>query len=274
MKCEFCGKDEALPFVCNFCGGAFCADHRLPEAHLCKGDLTQKRTMVAPPTTTFTWQRPEVEQFPTSRPATVFSEIEIRDIFVAWIALGVAFGLALGGGGLSLIGGGAPASAILALMGISLVTVGPGFVLHELSHKFVARRYGFWAEFRMWRQGLIFALVLSLIIPFILAAPGATYINGSSISKSENGTISIAGPLTNLLIALIFLPIALFGNGLISYAGLIGLEVNAFLGAFNLLPLGPLDGAKVIRWNILIWLAAIVSLAGLYVLALRLIGEI
>jgi len=35
----------------------------------------------------------------------VFSRIEIRDIIVAWVALGVAFSFALGGGGLSLLGG-------------------------------------------------------------------------------------------------------------------------------------------------------------------------
>jgi Zn-dependent protease len=274
LKCEFCGREEPLPFVCNYCGGAFCPDHRLPEAHQCKGDLTQKRTIVAPPQTTFTWQQqPEVQPLPTSRPATAFSGIEIRDIIVAWIALGVAFGFALAGGAINLFGAGVPLVAALYL-GISLVTVGPGFVLHELSHKFVARRYGFWAEFRMWPQGLVVALFLSIISPFIFAAPGATYINGTSISPSQNGKISIAGPLTNLLIALIFLPIALFGNDLISFAGLIGLEVNAFLGAFNLIPFGPLDGAKVFRWNPLVWIALLIPLAGLYVFSLRLFGMI
>ena len=45
MKCDYCGRDESLPFVCNYCGGAFCPDHRLPEAHQCKGDLTQRLTI-------------------------------------------------------------------------------------------------------------------------------------------------------------------------------------------------------------------------------------
>ena len=26
-----------LPFMCGRCGGLFCADHRLPESHLCTG---------------------------------------------------------------------------------------------------------------------------------------------------------------------------------------------------------------------------------------------
>jgi len=275
LKCDFCGREEALPFICNYCGGVICPDHRLPEAHQCKADLTQKRTIVAPPQTTFTWQeQPEVQPFPTSRPARVFSGIEIRDILIAWIALGVAFGFALGYGAITLFASGASTLEILFLIGTALVTVGPGFVLHELSHKFVARRYGFWAEFRMWPQGLVVALFLSLISPFIFAAPGATYINGAGISPSENGKISLAGPMVNLIIALIFLPVAVFfsSSTLIGVVGLIGLEVNAFLGAFNLVPLGPLDGAKVFRWNVLIWLPMIVMLAGLYLFALSLGG--
>jgi len=34
-ECEVCGKEEAPPFVCNYCGATFCAEHRLPENHNC-----------------------------------------------------------------------------------------------------------------------------------------------------------------------------------------------------------------------------------------------
>ncbi|NOY11214.1 MAG: rhomboid family intramembrane serine protease [Archaeoglobi archaeon] len=36
-KCDVCGKDELLPYRCSYCGGTFCADHRLPEKHGCEG---------------------------------------------------------------------------------------------------------------------------------------------------------------------------------------------------------------------------------------------
>ena len=262
MKCDFCGREEALPFVCNYCGGAFCADHRLPEAHQCRGDLTQKRTIVAPPQTTFRWQTPATMIPPTTRQANVFSRIEVRDIIIAWLALGVAFSFALSGGGLVLVsrsGGLSPLGA-LYLVGISLLTVGPGFVFHELSHKFVAQRYGYWAEFRMWPMGLVLALVTSLI-GIIFAAPGATYISGVNITQSENGKISLAGPLTNVVIAIIFLPFLLFGSGVLYDLGYIGVPINVILALFNLLPLGPLDGAKVFRWNLPVWLAVFIPLA-------------
>ena len=261
MKCDFCGRDEALPFVCNYCGGAFCADHRLPEAHQCKGDLTQRRTITAPQTTTFTWQTPAYTSAPQpARQAKVFSTIELRDIVIAWLALGIAFSFALSGGAFSFFSGSEPLSYAGLLVGVALVTVGPGFVFHELSHKFVARKYGFWAEFRMWPMGLALALFSSLI-GFVFAAPGATYISGANISKTENGKISLAGPLTNVAIAALFLPFFFFGSGVLYAVGYIGVQVNIFLAMFNMLPIGPLDGAKVWRWNLFLWGVVFVPLA-------------
>ena len=34
--CDICGEEAALPFKCNYCGGTFCSNHRLPENHSCK----------------------------------------------------------------------------------------------------------------------------------------------------------------------------------------------------------------------------------------------
>jgi Zn-dependent protease len=136
---------------------------------------------------------------------------------------------------------------------VALITIGPGFIFHELSHKFVARRFGFWAEFRMWPQMLAMAIFISLT-GFFFAAPGATYISGTDISETKNGVISLAGPLTNAAIALFFAPVFFFGGGMIlRYIGGFGLWVNVELAAFNMIPFGPLDGAKVFRWNKAIW---------------------
>lgn len=265
MNCEFCGKEEALPFVCNYCGGAFCADHRLPEAHQCKGDISQKRTIIAPPQTTFSWQTPAyTSPLPGRTQRGVFSHIEVRDIIIAWLALGVAFSFALAGGGLLVLASGFDATSAAYLIGISLLTVGPGFVFHELSHKFQAQRYGYWAEFRMWPMGLVLALVTSLI-GFIFAAPGATYISGVNITQSENGKISIAGPLTNVAIVMLFLPLYYLGGPLWNIVGFIGVQINLFLALFNMLPIGPLDGSKVFRWSLVIWALIFIPLVVSYV---------
>jgi Zn-dependent protease len=277
LKCDFCGREEPLPFVCNYCGGAFCPDHRLPEAHQCRGDLTQRRTIIAPPQTTFSWQQSATTpaQAPALRQGKVFSRIEIRDIIIAWLALGVAFSFALAGGGLVLLSTLSVQTlddaALLFL--ISLLTVGPGFVFHELCHKFVAQRYGYWAEFRMWPMGLVLALLSSLVFPGIFAAPGATYISGMTITRKENGWISVAGPIVNFVIAILFLPLLLWGGGLqtiVGSIGFVGFRVNSLLGVFNLIPFGPLDGTKVFNWNKAIWLAVLIPLLAAFAYSLSL----
>ncbi len=40
--CQYCGKPTYLPFRCPYCGGIFCEEHRLPEAHNCPS-LREKR---------------------------------------------------------------------------------------------------------------------------------------------------------------------------------------------------------------------------------------
>ena len=87
---------------------------------------------------------------------------------------------------------------------------------------------------------------------FAFAAPGAVIIYGRP-SRKENGIISLAGPLTNLILGGLFLgisiPFFLFtintvGSGLL-FIGLI----NLFIGCFNMLPVMPFDGAKIWRWS-------------------------
>ncbi len=41
--CEYCGNEIGyLPFNCNYCGGTFCKQHRLPENHECSFELKHK----------------------------------------------------------------------------------------------------------------------------------------------------------------------------------------------------------------------------------------
>lgn len=44
-RCDQCGVEEYMPYVCKFCKGRYCAAHRLPENHGCAG-LGQYRDRV------------------------------------------------------------------------------------------------------------------------------------------------------------------------------------------------------------------------------------
>jgi Zn-dependent protease len=195
------------------------------------------------------------------------SNIEIRDLLISWLVLGFCFDLILRRSDLPLF----PDGFIVALIGL-----GVGFICHELSHKFVAQKLGFRAEFRLWQTGLIIALICAFIslfspIGFLFAAPGAVYIL-SYTSRREGGLISLAGPSANIILALIFYAIAIHSSGLTQLIGTYGIVINLWLAAFNLLPIPPLDGSKIFAWNIPVWAMLMVISAGL--LALSMFGAI
>lgn len=181
-----------------------------------------------------------------------FTSREIRDILISMLIIAVIFAYLLSRGN---------ANTFVALIPALLLTVGLGFVLHELAHKFVAVRYGFYAEFRMWLEGLIFALITAFLLGVVFIAPGAVYIHGQHITTEQNGKISIAGPLVNIALAILFLsltpfitlnPTDIWG---FEFANIVlyGFIINSILAAFNLLPISIFDGAKVIRWNPILW---------------------
>ena len=152
----------------------------------------------------------------------------------------------------------------LSFLPIILVGVGTGFIFHELAHKFTAMRFGAYARYRAWESGLAFALILSIVTrgAFVFAAPGAVYIYSHNLTRFQNGIISIAGPLTNLVTGSVFTFLLLFAPT--PYFALLfasAASINFFLGFFNMLPIPPLDGSKVLAWNPLAWVATIGVLA-------------
>ena len=178
-----------------------------------------------------------------------FTSREIRDIIISMLVIAGVF---------AYVFRNLNQGDFISLIPVTLVAVGFGFVFHELAHKFVAIRYGFYAEYRLWVEGLILAIITATF-GFVFAAPGAVYIHGEYISREENGKISIAGPLTNIGLALIFfllIPFLSFSPILSLICGL-GFTINSFLAFFNLLPVFMLDGAKVMKWNPVIWVITI-----------------
>jgi Zn-dependent protease len=143
---------------------------------------------------------------------------------------------------------------------VSLLVLGVGFIGHEMMHRQVARKYGFWAEYRMWPQGLLLALLFAIASngSIMFAAPGAVMFASLNPlrkpNKKEIGKIGIAGTVFNLVVMSLFIIMNLMlPNRIFTY----GAMVNGWLAFFNLIPFGPLDGRKVMVWSRVIWLVAI-----------------
>ncbi len=172
-----------------------------------------------------------------------FSQREIKDLFIAWLMISVAFAILFSGGNFFDF------VFIIALV-ISALTVGISFLFHELMHKYMSQKYGLWAEFRAYYPGLFLALLFSFF-GFIFAAPGAVVSRSyHPLSREKRGKISLAGPLTNIVLALLFLPgFFLVKEGILGMFFNYGLLINGLLAAFNLIPVKPFDGADVYKWN-------------------------
>ena len=110
------------------------------------------------------------------------------------------------------------------------------------------------------------------------------------VTRRQNGHIALAGPVVNLLLFIIGIPLGgiilgLTGAdvaGATSYIAEGGINLkpmiydlvffwitaNLILGAFNMLPFGPLDGAKIKDWNEGVWFAFFSLFIGLTLLML------
>ena len=121
------------------------------------------------------------------------------------------------------------------------------FALHELAHRQVAIRYGYKPRFRMWLPGLFISLASSFL-GFIFAAPGATEVYNVN-NRKLYGLISISGPLTNIFLGMFLFIFGSFNLGWISQVFLIAGSVNIAIAFFNLLPIPPLDGYNVLKWD-------------------------
>ncbi|WP_053949368.1 Zn-dependent protease [Halolamina sediminis] len=189
-------------------------------------------------------------------PSLRFSASEIQDLLIAWLALGLAFAIFFAGGGnraIALLTGNPTAFAIALV--VSLLTAGIGFLLHEIGHKVMAVRYGNIAAFRA-EYNMLFLAIMSAFLGFIFAAPGAVHHRGR-LTDRQHGLIALAGPAVNIVLAAVFVPLWVGGLtldiGLLELLGGRGLAVNLFLAAFNMIPIGALDGRTVIDWSKAVW---------------------
>jgi len=162
-----------------------------------------------------------------------------------------------------------PATSTEALA-IAAIGVGSGFLLHELAHKFTAQRYGFVADYEASPLGLLLAVGLSVFTNggFVFAAPGAVMIRGKRVpygqveeyywnnlqNEKEFAYISVSGAVVNLILAVLFITVSFIISDPLTIKVLSRAAfINVFLAGFNMIPFGPLDGAKVWRYNPVLW---------------------
>ncbi len=121
---------------------------------------------------------------------------------------------------------------------------GISVILHELAHRMVAIALGYQAYYRVNLWGLLLGLILKFGgSPVILFVPGYVVIPYST-TPLDTALISIAGPLTNLILYIIsyYMSEKSYSDFWHSMKTL-----NLWLFVFNMLPIPPLDGYQFIH---------------------------
>ncbi len=136
-------------------------------------------------------------------------------------------------------------------------------IVHEVSHGLVAEKLGDDTAREMGRITLNPIPHIdpfgSILLPLVLLMAGSPVIFGAAKPvpvnfnrlrnpKSGMALVSLAGPLSNFLLAVLFvIPIKLhLTNGISQPILLEAILINLVLGTFNLIPIPPLDGSKIL----------------------------
>ncbi|MBA7590922.1 hypothetical protein ES708_33066 [subsurface metagenome] len=158
------------------------------------------------------------------------------------------------------------------------------FLFHEFGHRQVAMHFGLQTKFRLLTFGMVltvFGLISGLMglltnskaFPS-LALPGAVVVLGLEKIDRKTGLCKAAGPLVNLVYGSILLIVSLLIPKTLSplnYFFGLAAYLNYMLGAFNMIPIGILDGQNIWKWKKKVYLGLMGSLGVLLVITIVII---
>ncbi len=158
------------------------------------------------------------------------------------------------------------------------------FLFHEFGHRQVAMHFGLQTKFRLLTFGIVLTVIglISGLMGLLtnsnafpsLALPGAVVVLGLEKIDRKTGLCKAAGPLVNLVYGSILLIVSLLIPKTLSplnYFFGLAAYLNYMLGAFNMIPIGILDGQNIWKWKKKVYLGLMGSLGVLLVITIVII---
>lgn len=168
-----------------------------------------------------------------------FERKEIIDLFVSIFILTFIFSLT---------------NSTIKLNSIPLIflIVCFSYIPRIVIQKYFAKKIGYGAKFKIYPVSSILAILFSPI-GIKLASPGYNEVRPYKFSEwkykrlkgsvEEMARIYLSGVIWNLFLCIISV---VFNLNVVK-------EVNVWISFFNLLPILPFDGAKILKWDFSIW---------------------
>ncbi len=187
----------------------------------------------------------------------VFNRTEIRDIIVTVLILGFMFSFRQWG-----IEKFNPNAGIQNLIS-ALLIVALALLVHVSAQRMYALSKGFQVEYKMWIYGLLIALVICFVTRgyAVLVIPGGIMmyaLEGHRLGKwryqmsyKDLGIVSLIGPLSNIVLAILFKLMLIVAPGHILLTK--ALAVNLWFAVFTILPIPRLDGLNIFYSGRMTW---------------------
>jgi len=270
-RCDLCGKPLKQKFICPFCKGVFCIEHRLPEAHGCpefwharsiSGGILKKSVKAI-----VSGESMEIPDEAIDAAMSDFSYNQVIDkktgnrsqgFLTSELIQLIIGGLLVALVGISLISSDI-STAFQIISSSPLLAAGYSFVFmvaflgHHLATKSVAGNYGLQTRFSLNTAG-IFLTLFSFISVIKFIAPGQTRIERSNNIQID-AQVNMAAPAANLFMGFM---LVLFGALSGPFPELlllckVGAILNGYIAIFTMIPVPDFNGAAIFVWNKTNW---------------------
>jgi len=191
-----------------------------------------------------------------------FTKDEIRDMFVTIVFLGFMFSFRQWGEPFSF------AAGVFNWINASLVVL-LVMLIYISMQRIVGIRKGYQTQYKMWFWGLIIAIAITFatggyFVPAFLGMVIIFHMEGHRLGSfryglnyKELGIISLMGPLSIIILGLIFKLLTFASSSPLVYKAMI---ICALVASVNMLPLPWIDGGNVFFGSRLLWVFSFIGI--------------